>query len=85
MPSAWVWLNSSRYSTRLFAAELLTVEGDRFANTVEANYFLVRGGPAYMGGVHPLYADLWDAALQTAESIRNWATTSQARLHSDVP
>ena len=54
----------------LVAAELLTVDGDRFANTVEANHFLVRGSPAYMGGVHPLYADLWDAALQTAESIR---------------
>ncbi len=54
----------------LVAAELLTVEGDRFANTDEANDFLVRGSPSYMGGVHPLYADLWDAALQTAESIR---------------
>ena len=54
----------------LVAAELLTVEGDRFANTDEANHFLVRGSPAYMGGVHPLYADLWEAVLQTAESIR---------------
>ena len=54
----------------LVAAELLTVEGDRFANTDEANHFLVRGSPFYMGGIHPLYADLWDAALQTAESIR---------------
>ncbi len=54
----------------LVAAELLTVDGDRFANTKEANHFLVRSGPAYMGGVHPLYADLWDAALHTAESIR---------------
>ena len=54
----------------LVAAELLTVKGDRFANTVEANHFLVRGSPAYMGGVHPLYADLWEAVLQTAESIR---------------
>ena len=54
----------------LVAAELLTVEGDRFANTDEANHFLVRGSPAYMGGVHPLYADLWEAALQTAKSIR---------------
>ena len=54
----------------LVAAELLTVEGDRFANTDEANHFLVRGSSSYMGGVHPLYADLWDAALQTAESIR---------------
>ena len=54
----------------LVAAELLTVEGDCFANTDEANHFLVRGSPSYMGGVHPLYADLWDAALQTAKSIR---------------
>ena len=54
----------------LVAAELLTMEGDRFANTDEANYFLVHGSPSYMGGVHPLYADLWAAALQTAESIR---------------
>ena len=54
----------------LAAAELLTVEGDRFANTDEADHFLVRSSPAYMGGVHPLYADLWEAALHTAESIR---------------
>ena len=54
----------------LVAAELLTVEGDCFANTDEANHFLVRGRPSYMGGVHPLYADLWSTALQTAESIR---------------
>ena len=54
----------------LVAAELLTVKGDRFANTDEANHFLVRGSPSYMGGIHPLYADLWDAALQTAQSIR---------------
>ena len=54
----------------LVAAELLTVEGDRFTNTDEANHFLVRGSPSYMGGIHPLYADLWDAALHTAESIR---------------
>ena len=54
----------------LVAAELLTVEGDRFANTDEVNHFLVCSSPSYMGGVHPLYADLWDAALQTAESIR---------------
>ena len=43
----------------LVAAELLTVEKNRFANTDEANHFLVRGSPSYMGGIHPLYADLW--------------------------
>ena len=54
----------------LTAVRLLTVEGNRFANTDEANRFLVRGSPSYVGGAHELYADLWSAALQTAESIR---------------
>ena len=54
----------------LVAAGLLTIEGDRFANTDEANHFLVRTSPSYLGGAHELYTDLWGAALQTAESIR---------------
>ena len=54
----------------LVAAELLIIEGDCYANTDEASHFLVRSSPSYMGGVHPLYADIWAAALQTAESIR---------------
>ena len=54
----------------LVSADLLTVEGDRFANTPEANFYLVRGRPAYMGSAHELYSDLWGAALRAAQSIR---------------
>jgi SAM-dependent methyltransferase len=54
----------------LVNAELLTVEGDRFANTAEAQVYLVRGEPTYVGSVHELYADLWHAALQAGPSIR---------------
>lgn len=34
----------------LVAAELLTVGDDRFSNTPEANHYLVKGKPTYMGG-----------------------------------
>ncbi|HEV2550559.1 MAG TPA: methyltransferase [Stellaceae bacterium] len=54
----------------LVNADLLTVEGERFANTPEAQTYLVRGAPAYVGSAHELYADLWHAALQTGRSIR---------------
>jgi O-methyltransferase/methyltransferase family protein len=54
----------------LVTAELLTVEGERFANTPEAQTYLVRGAPAYVGSAHELYADLWHAALQAGRSIR---------------
>src|SRR5205807_8579697 len=54
----------------LVHAELLRLEGDHFANTPEADVYLVRGRRAYMGNVHELYSDLWAAALKTAQSIR---------------
>ena len=54
----------------LAQAGLLTVEGGAFANTQEADHFLVRGRPAYMGSAHELFADLWAAALGVARSIR---------------
>ena len=54
----------------LVVAGLLTVDGDRFANTPEANEFLVRGRPAYRGGTHEGLVLRWHAALQTAETIR---------------
>ena len=34
----------------LVAANLLTVEAERFSNTLEANTDLVRGRPTYRGG-----------------------------------
>jgi 2-hydroxy-4-(methylsulfanyl)butanoate S-methyltransferase len=66
-------VNAARLRPLLYAlvhAELLTVDGDRFANTPEADLYLVRGRAAYMGSVHELYSDLWGAALAAAQSIR---------------
>ncbi len=54
----------------LVSAGLLRTDDGRFANTPEADQFLVRGRAAYMGGVYELWADLWRAELQTAQSIR---------------
>jgi len=54
----------------LVVAGLLTVEGNLFANTPEADEFLVRGRPAYRGGTHEGILLRWQAALQTAETIR---------------
>jgi SAM-dependent methyltransferase len=49
---------------------LLRIEGDRFANTPEADAYLVRGGTTYMGSAHELYSDLWSTALKAGQSIR---------------
>ena len=49
---------------------LLAVENGRFANTEEADQFLVRGKPAYMGGAHAAWSEFWAAELKTAASIR---------------
>jgi ubiquinone/menaquinone biosynthesis C-methylase UbiE len=54
----------------LVAAGLLTVEGEMFANTREADHFLVRGKPAYMGGRHQTISEQWEAVLKTSETIR---------------
>ena len=55
----------------LVHAELLTlVEGHRFANTPEADVYLVRDREAYLGSAHELYSDLWGAALTAGLSIR---------------
>lgn len=50
---------------------LLSVEDERFANTPEADAFLVPGRPSYIGGLAELYDFTWRAALDTAESIRS--------------
>jgi hypothetical protein len=54
----------------LVAADLLTVDGERFANTAEADHFLVRGKPTYLGGRHENFSEMWATLLHTAESIR---------------
>ncbi len=54
----------------LVAAELVKVDEQRFSNTPEADHFLVRGRPTYLGGRQENFADTWPAALKTAVSIR---------------
>jgi SAM-dependent methyltransferase len=49
---------------------MLTLDGDRFGNTSEGDYYLVRGRRAYMGGAHEILSDLWSAAFKTAASVR---------------
>jgi SAM-dependent methyltransferase len=54
----------------LVAAELLTEQNDCFSNTPEADTYLVLGRPSYMGSRQEFYADIWQALLKTAASIR---------------
>jgi ubiquinone/menaquinone biosynthesis C-methylase UbiE len=54
----------------LVAAGLLTVDGELFANTAEADHFLVRGKPAYRGGTHERLLPRWLGVLKTAETVR---------------
>lgn len=49
---------------------LLAVDGDRFVNTPEADRFLVRGRPEYLGMRHHAYQRRWQTMLQVAESVR---------------
>src|SRR3990170_5480810 len=46
----------------LVAAGLLSEQDGRFSNTAEANQFLVRGGPDYMGNRHAAIAHRWTAS-----------------------
>ena len=62
----------------LAAAGLLQVENGLFANSSEANRFLVRGLASYRGGKHEVLLNNWQAGLRTAESIRTGAP--QVRL-----
>ncbi|MDA0768700.1 MAG: methyltransferase [Chloroflexi bacterium] len=62
----------------LVVAGLLNVDEDKFSNTTESGHFLVKGNPAYMGGIHARMALTWESTLDTAESIRTGIP--QARL-----
>ena len=55
----------------LVTAGLLTEQDGRFSNTAEANHFLVKGLPSYLGNKHATIAMTWSAYLKTAESIRS--------------
>jgi hypothetical protein len=54
----------------LSAANLLTVKDGQFANSPEADHFLVRGKPAYLGDLHSNYMARYHEVMQTATTIR---------------
>jgi SAM-dependent methyltransferase len=54
----------------LAAVGLLTVDDGFFANSAEADYYLVRGRPSYGGNHHRFLSDIWSASLKIGESIR---------------
>lgn len=54
----------------LVMGELLTVDERRFANSAEADLYLVQGRPGYIGRKIAQYADRWAGDLKTADSIR---------------
>lgn len=55
----------------LVAAGLLTVDDGRFANTPEADRYLVRGVSGFLGNQHHLYDELWGGMLGTGDSLRS--------------
>lgn len=54
----------------LVAAELLTFDDGRFANTPESDHYLVKGKASYLGDRHFHYAARYHEVMQTAETIR---------------
>src|SRR5262249_15918478 len=54
----------------LVATGLLKSEGARFANSPEADRFLVRGRPDYIGIRHHAYRRRWNSVLSVAQTIR---------------
>ena len=54
----------------LVAIGLLEFDGDRFLNSPEADRFLVRGRPDYIGMRHHAYRRRWNSALCVAQTIR---------------
>ena len=66
----------------LVVAGLLAVDDDYFANTAESNHYLVRGKPAYLGGLQGLTSSNWARILKTAETIRAGGTQAKYDYHA---
>lgn len=69
----------------LVAAELLTEKDGRFSNTDEANGYLVKGEPSYMGNRHAAIAMRWRQNFGTAESIRSGAPSGKLDFSNASP
>jgi len=69
----------------LVAAELLVEKDGRFSNTLEANQFLGKGSPVYIGNKHASLAHRWSTCLKTAESIRSGAPQAKLDFSNSPP
>ncbi len=69
----------------LVAAGLLTEKDGKFANTPEANQFLVKGDPSYMGNKHGSIAHRWSTCFKTAESIRSGVPQAKLDFSNSPP
>jgi hypothetical protein len=67
----------------LVAAGLLTVDDDKFENTPEAAYFLVRGQPDYIGMRHRAYRRRWQTALRASDAIHSGVSESP-RIYAEM-
>jgi hypothetical protein len=54
----------------LVDAELLSIDGEQFANTPDSAHFFVKSSPSFMHGFQDYCASFWMAAQHTAASIR---------------
>ena len=69
----------------LVAAGLLTVEGDLFSNTSEADHFLVTGRQSYIGGRRDGIRRRCERILDTAETIRTGVPRSRTDYANTPP
>jgi hypothetical protein len=69
----------------LVAAELLTEKGGKFSNSSEANHFLVKGKPSYMGNKYGSIAHRWSSCFKTAESIRSGVPQAKLDFSNSPP
>jgi hypothetical protein len=55
---------------QLVLSKFLELQDSRFANTATSAYYLVKGAPNYMGGIHWVWTEIFNGLAHTAESIR---------------
>ena len=66
----------------LVESGLLTVEGEIFSNTLEANNYLVKGNSSYLGAGYEAFSEQWNAVWRTADSIRTGSAQSKVDYSS---
>jgi len=63
---------------QLVVSEFLKFHDGRFANSDMSAYYLVKGTPNYLGGIHGVWTEQFNALMRTADSIRT--DTAQAKI-----